>query len=217
MPINSEVTLPIALQEEWAGERQQNIAIIKYNAGNVQSVQYALKRLGYTASVTANEAELLAADKIIFPGVGNAQAAMRSLIESKLDKLIPQLKQPVLGICVGMQLLCNHSEENDTACLGIIQARVKKFTNAGPLKVPQMGWNTIYNYRSALLNGLSENEFVYYVHSYYVEECEDTVANTDYVLPYSAIIQRGNFYGVQFHTEKSADTGDKILSNFLSL
>ena len=194
-----------------------NIAIIKYNAGNVQSVQYALKRLGHTAIVTGIEEELRSADKIIFPGVGNAKAAMDSLKESKLDKLIPALKQPVLGICVGMQLLCEHSEENDTACLGIIKSKVKKFDNAGSLKVPQMGWNTIYNYRSALLSGLNENEFVYYVHSYYVEECAATVANTNYVLPYSAIIQQDNFYGVQFHTEKSAETGDKILSNFLNL
>ena len=193
------------------------IAIIKYNAGNVQSVQYALKRLGYSAIVTDNEAELRGADKIIFPGVGNAGAAMQSLKESKLDELIPALKQPVMGICVGMQLLCKHSEENDTECLGIIKARVKKFTNAGSLKVPQMGWNTIYNYRSDLLKGLNENEFVYYVHSYYVEQCEATVANTNYVLPYSAIIQQNNFYGVQFHTEKSAEVGDKILLNFLQL
>lgn len=194
-----------------------NIAIIKYNAGNVQSVQYALKRLGHTAIVTDIEGELRSADKIIFPGVGNAKAAMDSLKESKLDKLIPALKQPVLGICVGMQLLCEHSEENDTACLGIIKSKVKKFDNAGSLKVPQMGWNTIYNYRSALLSGLNENEFVYYVHSYYVEECAATVANTNYVLPYSAIIQQDNFYGVQFHTEKSARVGDKILSNFIEL
>ncbi|MEP6712797.1 MAG: imidazole glycerol phosphate synthase subunit HisH [Ferruginibacter sp.] len=193
-----------------------NIAIIKYNAGNVQSVQYALKRLGYASIVTDVEAELKSADKIIFPGVGNAGAAMASLKESKLNELIPLLKQPVLGICVGMQLLCDHSEESDTACLGIIKAKVKKFP-AGQLKVPQMGWNTIYNYHSALLNGLNENEFVYYVHSYYVENCAATVANSNYVLPYSAIIQQDNFYGVQFHTEKSAEVGDKILLNFLQL
>ena len=194
-----------------------NIAIIKYNAGNVQSVQYALKRLGHTAIVTDIEEELKWADKIIFPGVGNAKAAMDSLKQSKLDKLIPALKQPVLGICVGMQLLCEYSEENDTECLGIIKSKVKKFDNSGSLKVPQMGWNTIYNYRSALLSGLNENEFVYYVHSYYVEECAATVANTNYMLQYSAIIQQDNFCGVQFHTEKSARVGDKILSNFLEL
>lgn len=194
-----------------------NIAIISYNAGNVQSVQYALKRLGYAAIVTDDESALRSADKVIFPGVGNAGAAMQSLKESKLDNLIPTLKQPVLGICVGMQLLCNYSEESDTQCLGIINTNVKKFTNAGSLKVPQMGWNTIYNYRSDLLKGLNENEFVYYVHSYYVEQCEATVANTNYVLPYSAIVQQDNFYGVQFHTEKSAEVGDKILLNFLQL
>jgi glutamine amidotransferase len=193
-----------------------NIAIIKYNAGNVQSVQYALKRLGHTAIVTDDATQLQNADKVIFPGVGNAGAAMSSLKEKNLHLLIPQLKQPVLGICVGMQLLCEHSEESDTACLGIVKANVKRFVSQ-QLKVPQMGWNSIYNYNTVLLSGLKENEFVYYVHSYFVELCNATVATTDYVLPYSAIIQQNNFYGVQFHTEKSAQVGDKILSNFLSL
>lgn len=193
-----------------------NIAIIKYNAGNIQSVLYALKRLGFEAKVTADEKELLEADKVIFPGVGNAGAAMQSLKEVGLDKLIPQLSQPVLGICVGMQLLCNYSEESDTTCLGIIPAAVKKFP-ASAMKIPQMGWNNIFNYRSVLLNEVDENAFVYYVHSYYAELCENTVATTDYILPYSAIIQKDNFYGVQFHTEKSAAVGEKILSNFLSL
>jgi len=193
------------------------LAIIKYNAGNVQSVLYALKRLGYTAIITDDENELRSADKIIFPGVGNAGAAMESLQQAGLDKIIPTLKQPVLGICVGMQLLCNHSEENDTKCLGIIDTNVKKFIGSSGVKVPQMGWNTIHTYKSDLLRGLPENAFVYYVHSYYAESCVETVATTDYVQPYSAIIQKGNFYGVQFHTEKSADVGDKILSNFLSL
>jgi glutamine amidotransferase len=193
------------------------LAIIKYNAGNVQSVLYALKRLGYTAIVTDDEKELRAADKIIFPGGGNAGAAMESLQHAGLDKIIPTLTQPVLGICVGMQLLCNHSEESDTTCLGIIDTAVKKFRASDGVKVPQMGWNSIYHYRSDLLKGLTENAFVYYVHSYFAELCDDTVATTDYVQPYSAIIQKNNFYGVQFHTEKSADVGDKILSNFLDL
>lgn len=195
----------------------RRIAIIKYNAGNVQSVLYALKRLGYTANVTDDEKELRQADKIIFPGVGSAGAAMESLQQTGLDKIIPTLTQPVLGICVGMQLLCNHSEENDTTCLGIIDTNVKKFIGGSGVKVPQMGWNTIYDYKSDLLNGLPEGAFVYYVHSYYAELCTETVTTTEYVLPYSAIIQKNNFYGVQFHTEKSADVGDKILSNFLSL
>jgi glutamine amidotransferase len=182
----------------------------------VQSVQYALKRLGHTAIVTDDATQLQNADKVIFPGVGNAGAAMSSLKEKNLHLLIPQLKQPVLGICVGMQLLCEHSEESDTACLGIVKANVKRFVSQ-QLKVPQMGWNSIYNYNTVLLSGLKENEFVYYVHSYFVELCNATVATTDYVLPYSAIIQQNNFYGVQFHTEKSAQVGDKILSNFLSL
>ncbi len=194
-----------------------SVAIIKYNAGNVQSVLYALKRLGYTAIVTDNEEELRQADKIIFPGVGNAGAAMESLQQAGLDKIIPTLTQPVLGICVGMQLLCDHSEENDTKCLGIINTAVKKFRGGDGVKVPQMGWNTIYNYKSALLKGLPENAFVYYVHSYFAEQCDETVATTDYIQPYSAIIQKNNFYGVQFHTEKSADVGDKILMNFLQL
>ena len=193
------------------------IAIIKYNAGNVQSVLYALKRLDYSAIVTDDEEELKTADKVIFPGVGNAGAAMRSLMDKNLHKIIPSLTQPVLGICVGMQLLCNHSEEGNTQCLGIIDTEVKKFASSDNLKVPQMGWNNLYDYRSELLEGLDENAFVYYVHSYYAALCDATVATTNYALPYSAMIQKDNFYGVQFHTEKSADAGDKILLNFLNL
>ncbi|RZM08340.1 MAG: imidazole glycerol phosphate synthase subunit HisH [Pedobacter sp.] len=191
------------------------IAIIQYNAGNIQSVQYALKRLGHTAVVTADESILRNADRVIFPGVGNAGAAMESLATKGLHELIPQLTQPVLGICVGMQLLCDHSEESATKCLGIIPARVIKFESDHE-KVPQVGWNTIENYASELLLGLEEHAFVYYVHSYYVELNPATVATTHYVQPYSAIVQKNNFYGVQFHTEKSAGTGDRILSNFLT-
>ncbi|RYD72689.1 MAG: imidazole glycerol phosphate synthase subunit HisH [Sphingobacteriales bacterium] len=194
-----------------------NIAIIRYNAGNVQSVQYALKRLGFSAIVTDDENALKSADKIIFPGVGNAGAAMQSLKDKDLHEIIPTLTQPVLGICVGMQLLCNYSEEADTQCLGIIDTTVKKFAANERFKVPQMGWNSLQNYRSALLTGLEENSFVYYVHSYYAALCADTVATTDYTLRYSAIVQKNNFYGVQFHTEKSAATGDRILLNFLNL
>ncbi len=208
---------PAIIEDKSYAYGGMRLAIIKYNAGNVQSVLYALRRLGYTAVVTDDEKELRQADKIIFPGVGNAGAAMESLRQAGLDKIIPTLIQPVLGICVGMQLLCNHSEENDTNCLGIINTGVKKFQGGNGVKVPQMGWNSIYDYQSDLLTGIPGNAFVYYVHSYYAELCAETVATTDYVQPYSAIIQKNNFYGVQFHTEKSADVGDKILSNFLEL
>lgn len=193
------------------------IAIIQYNAGNVQSVQNALKRLGYEAVVSNDPAVLQSAEKIIFPGVGNAGAAMKDLQETGLDQLIPTLKQPLLGICVGMQLLCKHSEESDTPCLGIVDAPVKKFQATASFKVPQVGWNTLYNCRSGLLNAVPENAFVYYVHSYYAALCEATVAITDYTLSYSAAVQKDNFYGVQFHTEKSAATGDRILKNFIEL
>lgn len=195
-----------------------DIAIIKYNAGNVQSVQYALERLGYNAIVTDDYAAIQSAGKVIFPGVGNAYSAMESLKEKNLDKVIKQLTQPVLGICVGMQLLCNHSEENNTTGLGIINLQVKKFiAEDKKYKVPQMGWNNIYNLSSPLFEGVKENSFVYYVHSFYAEYGKETIAITDYILPYSGAVQKNNFYGVQFHTEKSADVGDKILLNFLNL
>jgi len=195
----------------------QQICIVAYNAGNIQSVQFALQRLSVSATVTADEALLRQADKVIFPGVGNAGAAMKSLQDTGLDKIIPSLQQPLLGICVGMQLLCNYSEESDTVCLGIIDTVVKKFVPQPTVKVPQMGWNSIYDLSSNLLKGIPENSYVYYVHSYYAALCEHTVAKTNYTLPYSAILQKDNFYGVQFHTEKSAHIGDAILSNFLSL
>lgn len=194
------------------------IAIIKYNAGNVQSVQYALKRLGYNAIVTGDHTIIKSADKVIFPGVGNAYSAMQSLEVNGLDKIIKQLKQPVLGICVGMQLLCNHSEENNTTGLGIIDLNVKKFISEDTnCKVPQIGWNNIYNLSSPLFEGVTENSYVYYVHSYYAELGKETIASTDYIFPYSAVIRKDNFYGVQFHTEKSAEVGDRILLNFLNL
>ena len=194
-----------------------DIAIIKYNAGNVQSVQYALERLGYNSIVTDDHNAIKNADKVIFPGVGNACSAMESLKEKKLDETIKQLTQPVLGICVGMQLLCNRSEENNTTGLGIIDLDVKKFVSDKSIKIPHMGWNNIYNLSSPLFEGVKENAFVYYVHSYYAEHGKETIATTDYILPYSAVIQKNNFYGVQFHTEKSAEIGDKILLNFLNL
>ena len=195
-----------------------DIAIIKYNAGNVQSVQYALERLGYNAIVTDDHAAIQSAGKVIFPGVGNAYSAMESLKEKNLDKVIKQLTQPVLGICVGMQLLCNHSEENNTTGLGIINLQVKKFiAEDKKYKIPQMGWNNIYKLSSPLFEGVKENSFVYYVHSFYAEYGKETIAITDYILPYSGAVKKNNFYGVQFHTEKSADVGDKILLNFLNL
>ena len=192
------------------------IVIIKYNAGNVQSVQYALERLGYNAVVTDEHAAIKNADKVIFLGVGNANSAMESLIAKGLDKIIKELTQPVLGICVGMQLLCNHSEENDTTGLGIINLTIKKFiSDDQKYKVPQMGWNNIYNLSSPLFEGVKENSFVYYVHSFFAEYGKETIATTDYIFPYSAAIHKNNFYGVQFHTEKSAEVGDRILLNFL--
>ena len=184
----------------------------------MQSVQYALQRLGIDAIVTDDYSAIRNADKVIFPGVGNAFSAMESLKEKKLDVLIKQLTQPVLGICVGMQLLCSHSEENNTEGLGIVNLEVKKFVAENDVfKIPQMGWNTIFNLSSPLFEGLRKDAFVYYVHSYYAEQGDETIATTDYILPYSAAIQKDNFYGVQFHTEKSAEVGDQILLNFLNL
>lgn len=194
-----------------------NLAIIKYNAGNIQSVLYALERIGVKGEVTDNHDKIRSADKVIFPGVGEASSAMNSLRENNLDKLIKELQQPVLGICVGMQLLCNHSEENDTDCLGIIPVQVKKFSQLPELKVPQIGWNNIYNLRSPLFANVPEQSFIYNVHSYYAENSEYTIATCDYGTEYAAAVHKDNFYGVQFHTEKSAATGEQILKNFLSL
>lgn len=201
-----------------------SLAIIKYNAGNVQSVLYALQRLGVNAIVTDKHDDIVAADKVIFPGVGNADSAMKYLKGTGLDQLIVSLKQPVLGICLGLQLLCKSSEEGDIKCLGIFDAEVKKFDQPSThisreetFKIPHMGWNTIRNLSSPLMKGVSEESYVYYVHSYYAELTSQTIATTDYILPYSAAIQKNNFYGVQFHTEKSAEAGEKILSNFLKI
>jgi glutamine amidotransferase len=195
-----------------------DIAIIKYNAGNVQSVQYALERLGYKANITDDHEAIKSADKVIFPGVGNAYSAMESLKKNHLDEVIKNLTQPVLGICVGMQLLCKHSEENNTTGLGIVDLKVKKFVSENKsFKIPQMGWNNIFDFSSALFEGIKEESFVYYVHSYYVEHGNETIATTNYISPYSAVIKKDNFYGVQFHTEKSAEVGDRILLNFLKM
>ena len=198
------------------------VAIIKYNAGNVQSVLYALQRLGIDAVVTDNKDEISNADKIIFPGVGNAGSAMEYLKTNNLDKLIISLRQPVLGICLGLQLMCNASEEANTRCLGIFDVEVKKFdisleVEDASIKIPHMGWNTIYDLRSPLFSGVKENTFVYFVHSYYAALSPQTIATSDYIIPFSAAIKKNNFYGVQFHTEKSAEAGIQIISNFLNI
>jgi len=200
------------------------LSIIKYNAGNVQSVLFALQRLGIDAIVTDDHEEIIASDKVIFPGVGNAASAMEHLKERKLDQLIVSLKQPVLGICLGLQLLCNFSEEGNTNCLGVFDANVKKFDdtvfqdkNLLRYKIPHMGWNTISNLHSPLMNGIADNSFVYFVHSYYATISSETIATTDYINPFSAAMHKNNFYGVQFHTEKSATAGEQILNNFLKI
>ena len=191
-----------------------NVAIIKYNAGNVQSIQYALQRIGASSEVTDDAGLIQKADKVIFPGVGHANAAMQYLRERELDKIIVALKQPVLGICLGMQLLCNHSEEGDTECLGIFDTNIRLFESS-KLKVPQIGWNSLYDYQSVLFERLTKEAFVYTVHSYYAALSKNTVAKTDYILPYGAALQKNNFYGVQFHPEKSGLIGETILKNFI--
>jgi glutamine amidotransferase len=191
------------------------IVIINYGAGNIQSILFAIERLGYTAVLTNNPDEIQQADKVIFPGVGEASYAMQKLIESGLDSLIPNLKQPVLGICLGMQLMCHHSEEGNTDGLGIFDANVIRFSNN--VKVPQMGWNQIYNLKSPLFQGINDNEYMYLVHSYYVPNCKEAIATTNYDLEYASALQKNNFYGTQFHPEKSGDVGEQILGNFLKL
>lgn len=191
------------------------IVIINYGAGNIQSIQFALQRLGYEGILSNNPNEILAADKVIFPGVGQANSAMKILRESGLDSLIPTLKLPVLGICLGMQLMCKTSEEGDTQGLGIFDVDVVKFSNK--VKVPQMGWNTISNLKSNLFHEIPENEYMYLVHSFYAQKCTETTATTDYEIEYSSALQKDNFYGVQFHPEKSGKMGEQILKNFLLL
>jgi glutamine amidotransferase len=190
------------------------IVIINYGVGNIQSIMFAIERLGFKAILSNNPDEIKAADKVIFPGVGEASSAMKMLLESGLETLIPTLKQPVLGICLGMQLMCNKSEEGNTKGLGIFDVDVVKFTSK--VKVPQMGWNTIYNLKSDLFKGISENEYMYLVHSFYAPLCAETIATTNYELEYSSALQKDNFYGTQFHPEKSGDVGEQILANFLN-
>ncbi len=192
------------------------IAIVKYNAGNVESVKNALNRLGIEPILTDDAEVLKSADKVIFPGVGEASSAMNYLRERNLDTAIKSLAQPVLGICLGMQLLCESSDENDTRCLGILPYRVRKFTS-DTLKIPQMGWNNIFDLQSGLFAGIDENSYVYFVHSYYVESGNETIAACDYEVKFSAAIRHENFYAVQFHAEKSGAAGAKILENFLKI
>ncbi len=192
------------------------IAIVKYNAGNVESVKNALNRLNIEPILTDDAEELNAADKVIFPGVGEASTAMEYLRARNLDAVIKNLTQPVLGVCLGMQLLCETSDENDTNCLGILPYRVKKF-EAENLKIPQMGWNNVFDLKSDLFKGVDENEYVYFVHSFYVESGAETIATCHYGVNFSAAVNHKNFYAVQFHTEKSGAVGERILENFLNI
>ncbi len=191
------------------------IVIIDYGAGNIQSIMFAIQRLGYVAVLSHDIEEIKSADKVIFPGVGEASSAMKKLKASGMDTLIPQLQQPVLGICLGMQLMCNYSEEGKTKGLGIFDVNVLKFSNN--VKVPQIGWNVVSNLKTDLFDKIQEKEYMYTVHSFYVPICMETIATTDYELLYSSALHKNNFYGVQFHPEKSSSAGEQVLKNFLEL
>ena len=197
--------------------KKSKISIIDYKAGNVQSVLFALQRLGIEATLSDDPEVIQNAEKVIFPGVGEASTTMAVLKEKGLDKVIKKLKQPVLGICLGMQLLCEYSEENETQCLGIIPQKVKYFEANKNEKVPHMGWNQIYDLKTPLFDNQLENEYTYFVHGYYVEEGAYTIATANYIQPFSAAIKKDNFYATQFHPEKSGTIGEQILKNFLSL
>tara|TARA_B100000767_G_scaffold275585_1_gene313508 strand:- start:13247 stop:13834 length:588 start_codon:yes stop_codon:yes gene_type:complete len=192
-----------------------NIVLVDYGAGNIQSLKFALDRLNVDAVLSSNKNEILAADKVIFPGVGEASSAMQKLESSGLDLLIPELTQPVLGICLGMQLMCSHTEEGDTLGLGIFDVAVKRFKS--DVKVPQIGWNTITNMKYPLFHNIKNNEYMYSVNSYYAALCKETAAQTQYGLNYSCALQKNNFYGVQFHPEKSSKAGSQLLLNFINL
>jgi glutamine amidotransferase len=192
------------------------IAVIKYNAGNIQSLSFALERLGLDFKVTGEAEEISKADKVIFPGVGEASTTMKYLREHKLDQVIKDLKQPVFGICLGMQLLCRHSEENNTACLGIFDEEVKRFVPKNNEKVPHMGWNTL-SVKDTWLDPALENLHAYFVHSFYVPLGRYTSAETNYVIPFSSGLRKNNFYAVQFHPEKSAKAGELVLQSFLKI
>jgi len=191
------------------------IVIIDYGAGNIQSIQFAIARLGLKATLSKDQKTIRMADKVIFPGVGEASSAMHKLRESGLDTLIPTLKQPVLGICLGMQLMCRYSEEGNTRGLGIFDVEVVKFSTQ--VKVPQIGWNQITQLKTPLFEGISEKDYIYLVHSYYAPLCSDTIAVSEYERPYSSALRKDNFWGVQFHPEKSSLVGAQILKNFLTL
>jgi len=191
------------------------LVIIDYGAGNIKSIQFAFKRLGIDAVLSNNPEDIISADKVIFPGVGEASNAMQKLRESRLDKVIPTLKQHVLGICLGMQLLCNSTEEGNTKGLGVFNTEVKRFSNT--VKVPQMGWNTITSLKSKLFSNIKDNEYMYLVHSYYAEQCPQAIATTNYNIEYASALQNKNFYGVQFHPEKSSTVGALLLKNFIEL
>jgi glutamine amidotransferase len=191
-------------------------AVIKYNAGNIMSVDFALKRIGVEAIISDDAEKIQSADKVIFPGVGEASSAMAYLREKNLDVMIKDLKQPVLGICLGMQLLCDRSEEGNTKCLGIFPQIVKKF-ESDQFKIPQIGWNTIYDLKSPLFKNIKENSFVYFVHGYYAEIGANTISKTNYITEYSSALNKNNFYGAQFHPEKSGDVGEQLLKNFIEL
>ena len=194
------------------------VAVVKYNAGNIYSVMHALQRLGVEPVLTDDAEELMSADKVLFPGQGEASNAMSYLHERGLDKVLLNLSQPVLGICIGQQLMCRHSEEGNVDCLGIFDVDVVKFRpNDKNFKVPQMGWNQITALSSPLFKGLSEGDFVYFVHSFYVPVCDCTIATTDYSLPFSAALHKDNYYATQFHPEKSGKVGETIIENFLGL
>lgn len=195
--------------------KKQNVIIIDYGAGNIQSIQFALQRLGFEGILSNDSDQILKADKVIFPGVGQAQNAMSQLIKTGLHEIIPTLTMPVLGICLGMQLLCKSSEEGKTTGLGVFDVDVLKFNNS--VKVPQMGWNSIYNLKNQLFNAVSNNEYMYLIHSFYAPLCAQTVATTYYQTEYSSALQHNNFFGTQFHPEKSGKAGEQILHNFLKL
>lgn len=213
---NSESSSPLGKLDGDLGKSDgASVVIINYGAGNIKSIQFAFKRLGIDAILTNNVEEIKSADKVIFPGVGEASSAMKMLRESGLDKVIPTLKQPVLGICLGMQLMCTSSEEGNTKGLGIFNVDVKRFSNE--VKVPQMGWNVIRDLKSDLFKDIKEKEYMYLVHSFYAPKCDEMIAKTDYEVEYASALQKDNFYGVQFHPEKSGTIGSKILENFLKL
>ena len=192
-----------------------NVAIVDYGVGNIKSIQHSLDRIGVNHIYTMVPEKIISAEKVIFPGVGDASYAMKQLKNQNLDKLIPNLKQPFLGICLGMQLMCNYSDEGDTSCLGIINTKVKKF-NSNNNKIPQIGWNNIKNLKTNLFKGITENEFMYFVHTYFVPKSTYTISESSYGLNYSSAINKDNFYGTQFHPEKSGLIGEKIIKNFIS-